>query len=37
MVFLENSPLFMKSETIATNSLIGIPYHAFGMGVIVKW
>ena len=37
LVFIENSPQFNDSDAIATSHVIGIPYHAFGMGVMIKW
>jgi hypothetical protein len=37
LVFIENSPQFNDSDAIATSRVIGIPYHAFGMGVMIKW
>ena len=37
MVFLQNSPQFSRSRSIGTDNFLGIPYHAFGMGVMIKW
>jgi hypothetical protein len=35
--FLENIPLLKESETVATKSAFGIPYHALGWGVVWRW
>ena len=37
MAFLENIPAFDKSQIIAKESLLGIPYHDMGFGMVVKW
>ncbi len=37
LFFIENSPKFDKSQIIANQKFIGIPYHGFGLGMLVKW
>ncbi len=37
MVFIENLPLLKSNSFISQSSFLGIPYHNFGMGVVVRW
>lgn len=37
VLFLENSPTLNKNEFFVTETFLGIPYHAYGMGMVVKW
>ncbi|MGE0173752.1 MAG: hypothetical protein AB7T49_13225 [Oligoflexales bacterium] len=35
--FLENIPLLKGNALIKQDSLLGIPYHAIGWGVLIRW
>lgn len=37
LAFVENVPLLKESKTVEQKSLLGIPYHAMGWGVVWRW
>ena len=37
MVFLEEIPILKGSSVVDTDKFLGIPYEAWGMGVVLRW
>jgi hypothetical protein len=37
LAFLEYSPQLKNSESINTERLVGIPYQAYGWGMVIRW
>jgi hypothetical protein len=37
MAFLENVPMLKDSRSVRKEDLLGIPYHVYGMGLVIRW
>src|SRR5690606_31682323 len=37
IAFMEYMPLLNESETLAKDTFLGMPYHNFGGGLVIRW
>lgn len=37
MAFLEYAPMLRNSDTLQTDTLVGIPYQDMGLGMVIRW
>lgn len=37
LAFLENIPILDNSKVVAQDYLLGLPYHCYGFGMVIRW